>query len=184
VGRIFWITSLVLALAATASPSALTQELSGEVAPGKAFDLGFDGLTNGAAFKTYTAHGFTVQRANPGWIVYGDFGNPAPMIGFNVPANTIVSKAVTVTEAGKQFALDSIDIYSSLAPVNWEFVGKLAGQTLYKDKGQAPNPMGGFATVPNPDATTPVDSVEIKLTSVQTPCCENSMGLDNIIVEK
>ena len=180
-GRFFRITSLALALAATGSPSAFTQDLSGEVAPGKALDLGFDGLT-GTKFKIYTAYGFTVKRVTRGWDVQTGYGNPAPMIAFNIPANTIVSEAVTVTEAGKQFSLDSVDVYSSLAPVNWEFVGKLAGQTIYKDKGQAPNPMGGFETVPNPDAATPVDTVELRITSVGG--AENSMGIDNIIVEK
>jgi len=42
--------------------------------------------------------------------------------------------------------------------------------------------MGGFETVPNPDAATPVDTVELRITSVGG--AENSMGIDNIIVEK
>ena len=181
--RHFNVAALALALAVSAAADGLAQGSSGRAAPAKTIDLGFDGLNNGAAFKTYKAHGFTVRRVKPGWTVDGEDGNPAPMIEFVVPANSIVSKAVTVSEAGNEFALDSIDIYSSVAAVNWEFVGKLRGQTLYKDKGQIPNPMGGFATVDNPDAATLVDSVEVKLTSVNT-AIENPIGLDNIVVEK
>jgi hypothetical protein len=182
-GRLFNISTLALVFAAAASPNGFAQSLSERTVPGKTIDLGFDGLGNGAAFKTYKAHGFTVRRVKPGWTVDGDFGNPAPEIEFVVPANTIVGKAVTVTEAGKEFSLDSIDIYSSVAAVNWEFVGSLKGQTLYKDKGQIPNPMGGFATVSNPDASALVDSVEITLTSVQS-AVENPIGLDNIVVAR
>jgi hypothetical protein len=182
-GRFFNITALALAFAAAASPDCFAQSRSEGTAPGKTFDLGFDGLSNGTLFKTYKAHGFTVRRVKPGWVVNGDYGNPAPMIEFTVPANTILGKAVTVTEAGKEFSLESIDIYSSIAAVDWELVGTLKGQTLYKDKGQIPNPMGGFATVSNPDASTLVDSVEIRLTGVEAGF-ENPVGLDNIAVEK
>ncbi|HEX4077284.1 MAG TPA: hypothetical protein VHX61_00210 [Rhizomicrobium sp.] len=182
-GRLFNILALALVFAAAASPNGFAQSLSGRTVPGRAFDLGFDGLANGAAFKTYKSHGFTVRRVKPGWTVDGDFGNPAPEIEFVVPANTIVGKAVTVTEAGKEFSLDSIDIYSSVAAVDWEFVGSLKGLTLYKDKGQIPNPMGGFATVSNPDVSTLVDSVEIRLTGVRAGV-DNPVGLDNVVVEK
>ncbi len=182
-GRSSAITAFVVLLAATSSPGGFAQSLSGPAAPGKAIDLGFDGLNNGAVFKTFKADGFIVRRAGSGWVVDGGFGNPAPMIDFDIPANTKVGKAVTVTEAGKQFLFDSIDVTSSIVAVNWAFVGKLNGQTVYTDNGQIPNPMGGFTTVDNPDASTLVDSVEITLTSLKT-CCDNHVGLDNIVVEK
>jgi hypothetical protein len=172
-----------LAFAVAASPAGLAQTRSQPAAPGTTIDLGFDGLTNGAKFKTYRADGFTVRRVKPGWMVDGTFGNPAPEIEFLVPANKVVGKAVTVTEGSRSFALDSIDIYSSVTAVNWEMVGTLKGQTLYKDNGQIPNPMGGFTTVDNPDASTLVDSVQITLTGVKSGA-ENPIGLDNIIVEK
>jgi hypothetical protein len=181
--KLFNISALALAFAAAASPNGFAQSLSEPSTPGRAVDLGFDGLSNGAAFKTYKVHGFTVRRVKPGWTVDGDFGNPAPEIEFLVPANTATGKAVTVAEAAKQFSLDSIDIYSSVAAVNWEFVGSLKGQTVYKDKGQVPNPKGGFATVSNPDASTLVDSVEIRLAGVKV-AVDNPVGLDNIVVEK
>jgi hypothetical protein len=175
--------ALALTFAAAASPNGFAQDLSAPAAPGKTFDLGFDGLTNGAAFKIYKADGFTVRRVKPGWTVDGVFGNPAPEIEFIDRANTVVSKAVTVTEAGNSFSLDSIDIYSSISAVNWELAGSLKGQTVYRDKGQIPNPMGGFTTVDNPDASTLVDTVEITLTGVKTGF-DNPIGLDNIVVEK
>jgi hypothetical protein len=181
--RVFNITALALVAVAAASPAGFAQSLSDREASGSTFDLGFDGLANGTAFKTYKAHGFTVRRVARGWTVDGVFGNPAPQIEFLVPADTAVGKAVTVTEAGKEFSLDSIDINSSVAAVNWQFVGSLKGETLYKNKGQIPNPMGGFTTVSNPDASTLVDSVEIRLTGVKTGV-ENPVGLDNIVVEK
>jgi hypothetical protein len=67
--------------------------------------------------------------------------------------------------------------------VDWEFVGSLKGQALYTDKGQIPDPMGGFATVTNPDASILVDSVEIRLAGVKVGV-DNPVGLDNIVVEK
>jgi hypothetical protein len=181
--KLFNISALALVFAAAASASGFAQNLAERTTTGGIFDLGFDGLKNATVFKTYKAHGFTVRRVKPGWTVDGKYGNPAPMIEFVVPANTAVGKAVTVTEAGKEFSLDSIDITSSVAAVNWELAGSLKGQTVYKDKGQIPNPMGGFATVDNPDASTLVDSVEITLTGVQTGV-DNHVGLDNIVVEK
>jgi hypothetical protein len=42
--------------------------------------------------------------------------------------------------------------------------------------------MGGFATVDNPDASTLVDSVEMRLTGVKAGA-DNPVGLDNIVVE-
>ncbi|HEX4158696.1 MAG TPA: hypothetical protein VHY79_09480 [Rhizomicrobium sp.] len=182
-GRLLNIFAIALAFAAAASPDGFTQSLSQRTASGRAFDLGFDGLRNGTAFGTYKAHGFTVRRVKPGWTVDGIFGDPAPEIEFLVPANTVVGKAVTVTEARKKFSLDSVDIYSSLAAVDWEFVGSLKGQALYTDKGQIPDPMGGFATVTNPDASILVDSVEIRLAGVKVGV-DNPVGLDNIVVEK
>jgi hypothetical protein len=181
--RPFGITAFALVFAAMASSNGFAQSLPERAAAGKTVDLGFDGLNNGAAFKTYKADGFTVRRVRPGWTVDGDFGNPAPEIEFIVPANRVVDKAVIVTLTGKKFSLDSIDINSSVAAVNWEFAGSLQGQIIYRDKGQIPNPMGGFTTVTNPDASTLVDSVEIKLTGVKTGV-ENPVGLDNIVVEK
>ena len=175
--------ALTLVFTAAASHNGFAQSQSQQTPPGRNIDLGFDGLANAMAFKIYKTHGFTVRRVKPGWTVDGTFGNPAPEIEFLVPANKVVSYAVTVTEAGKQFSLDSIDIYSSVAAVNWQLVGSLKGQMVYKDKGQIPNPMGGFATVSNPDAATPVDSVEITLTAVKSGA-ENPIGLDNIVVEK
>ncbi len=180
--KLLRINAFALMVAALASSASLAQGQSER--PAKTVDLGFDGLTNGAAFKTYKAREFTVRSATSGWVVDGNFGNPAPMIEFNVPADTVVGAAVTVTEAGKQFPLDSIDINSSVAAVNWKLVGKLKGRTLYVDKGQIPNPMGGYVTVANPNASTLVDWVEIKLTGTRTVCCDNPVGLDNIIVEK
>ncbi|HEX3665661.1 MAG TPA: hypothetical protein VHU23_10560 [Rhizomicrobium sp.] len=181
--RHFNIVALAVIFAAAASADAAAQSQSGQAAPEKTIDLGFDGLKNGTAFKNYTAHGFTVRRVKPGWTVDGVFGNPAPEIEFLVPANTVVSKAVTVTEAGKEFSLDSIDIYSSVAAVDWQLVGSLKGQTVYKDKGQIPNPMDGFATVDNPDASALVDSIKITLSGVKV-AADNPVGLDNIVVEK
>jgi hypothetical protein len=181
--RHFNIFALAVIFAAAASADAAAQSQSGQAVPQKTIDLGFDGLKNGTAFKNYTVHGFTVRRVKPGWTVDGVFGNPAPEIEFLVPANTVVSKAVTVTEAGKEFSLDSIDIYSSVAAVNWQLVGSLKRQSVYKDKGQIPNPMGGFATVDNPDASALVDSVQITL-SGEKVAVDNPVGLDNIVVEK
>jgi len=182
--RSFAIMAFALTLAATASPSGFAQSVVDQTTPAKAVVLGFDGLNNGANFKIYKADGFSVRRVKRGWVVDGTYGNPAPMIDFDVPANSEVGKAVTVTESSREFSLDSIDITSSISAVNWEFVGKLKGQTLYTDKGQVPNPMGGFTTVDNPDAATLVDSVEITLTGLKTACCDNHIGLDNIVVEK
>src|SRR5215469_6582538 len=121
--RHFSITALVLVFAAAASPNGFAQSQSERTTPGRIFDLGFDGLSNGAVFKTYKANGFTVRRVKQGWTVDGNYGNPAPMIEFLVPANTVMGKAVTVTQARKEFSLDSIDIYSSVSAVNWELVG-------------------------------------------------------------
>src|ERR1700683_1406188 len=119
-GRFLNIAALALTFAAAISANGFAQNLSEPAASGDTVDLGFDRLSNGIAFKTYKPEGFTGRRVKPGWTVDGIFGDPAPEIEFLVPANKVVSKAVTVTEAGKEFSLDSIVIYSSITRVNWQ----------------------------------------------------------------
>lgn len=149
----------------------------------KSYTIDFNGLKNGQAFKKYSEYGFQVTAgANDDWVVNGSYGNPAPMIQFPVPADKIVTNAVTVTHATERFTYKSVDLYSSLSPVKWKFAGSLKGKTVYSQSGQMPNPTGGFTTLKNGHAGAAVDKVDITLTNVKVPCCGNEIGIDNIVL--
>jgi hypothetical protein len=143
-GILFNISALVLVFAATASINASAEGVHEQAALEGIFDLGFDGLSNGRVFRIYKAHGFAARSVRSGWKVTGDHGNPAPMIGFVVPEERIVTRAVIVTERGKEFSLDSIDICSEATGVGWVFVGSRDGESLYREKGNIPNQWAGL----------------------------------------
>lgn len=112
------------------------------------------------------------------------YGNPAPFIRFRVPPGAPqTSGAISVSAGGAAFRLISVDLYSSVTPIPYELRGFLNGMPLFTATGTVPNTFGTFRTVTNPYAEVLVDSVTIVLTNPAMPaCCDNPMGLDNIVV--
>jgi hypothetical protein len=46
------------------------------------------------------------------------------------------------------------------------------------------NNYGNFITVANPDSAAVIDTLSIVLTNAAAGCCDNPMGLDNIVLTR
>jgi len=143
--------------------------------------VGFSELqVNGAAFGTQTACGLTIAATGASWQASTTYGHPAPFIQFVSPTSTTTSGDVSVTSSGNGFSFVSVDIYSSTTKIPYEITGLIKGAVLFTISGVQGNTYGNFATIGNPNAAVPVDTLRIRLTNSSAPCCANPMGLDTI----
>ena len=110
-----------------------------------------------------------------------NYGDPAPFIEFITPAETKSTKSVLIKHGAGNFTFQSIDIYSSITVIPYQFRGILNGMTIYVVKGTVPNTFGNFATVTNPKASTVIDRLIILVDNPST-CCSNPVGIDTIVV--
>jgi hypothetical protein len=147
--------------------------------------IGFDHLPiHGAAFTTSTACGFTVTATTSNWTVSTNHGRPAPFIQFSTPAGTTGAGEITVTAAGAKFTFQSVDVYSSTTPIPYVITGIANSTTVFSIQNTQGNTFGNFATVVNPQSTTLIDALLIRLSNPAAPCCSNPMGLDNVKVAR
>jgi hypothetical protein len=113
------------------------------------------------------------------------YGSPPPFITFTRAADDPErSGSVRVTSGGDLFSLSSVDLYSSITPVSYVFTGLRNSATVYSVSGAVPNPFGKYARVSNPESDKLVDALQIIIISNSASCCANSVGLDNIIVNR
>lgn len=66
--------------------------------------------------------------------------------------------------------------------IPFEIIGLRGGAAVFQFSGTVPNTFGQFATVSNPHAATRVDTLLIRLRNPATACCDNPMGIDNIVL--
>jgi hypothetical protein len=146
----------------------------------------FTGLSDdGLPFTTYTESGVIVTATEGTWLENTSFGNPAPFIWFSLPAGAPATTAsVRVTAGGQPFMFVSVDVYSSITPIPYTFTGLKSGATVFTVAATEPNTFGNFATVASGHAGDVIDALVISLTNPQTDCCDNPMGLDNIVIAK
>lgn len=142
--------------------------------------IDFDGLSTVSPFTSYTEMGFTVASLSGSWSPEEAFGNPGPSLGFLSPPTTTAS--VAVTDGGAPFIFRSIDLYSSITTIPYTFTGLLNGKTVFTASGIVPNTYGNFANVRNPDATNVIDTLRVTISNGPDSCCENPLGLDNIVL--
>lgn len=76
----------------------------------------------------------------------------------------------------------SVDLYSSTTPIPYVITGIANSTTVFSIQKTQGNTFGNFATVVNPNPTTLIDALLIRLSNPAAPCCSNPMGLDNIVV--
>jgi hypothetical protein len=146
--------------------------------------IGFTGLGAGAFTSAFDS-GFTITAEGAAWTVLTTYGNPAPFIQFlNQGGQPPLNGTVTVTAGGAPFRFESVDVYSSVTPIPYTFVGYLGSTEVFNATGTVPNTFGRFATVSNPSAATLIDTLVITLTNPQLACCSNPMGLDNIVLSQ
>jgi trimeric autotransporter adhesin len=143
--------------------------------------IGFDDLqTHGAPFDQYARCGITVASTTSNWTVSTSYGRPAPFIQFMSNAGGTTIGEILVTAAGTKFRFESVDIYSSTTPIPYAITGIANSTTVFTIQATQGNTFGDFATVSNPQASTAIDALLIRLTNPAAPCCSNPVGLDNI----
>lgn len=141
-----------------------------------------DLLENGAPVSSYTESGFTVAAVTGAWEALTTYGLPGPSIIFRTPAGAESSAQITITSGGTEFRFVSVDLYSSITPIPYVFTGLKNGTTVFSVTGTEPNTFGNFVTVANPQSAALIDTLSITLSNPVTDCCDNSMGLDNIVL--
>jgi hypothetical protein len=152
----------------------------------EAVTITFDGLStaaNGSSVTSYTESGFTVTPTAEDWVALTTFGNPSPFIQFTrLAAQSATTGEVTVTAGGAVFDFHTVDLYSSITTIPHEVIGLRGGAVVFSFSGTVPNTFGQFATVSNPYSLTPVDTLLIRVLNPQTSCCDNPVGVDNIVL--
>jgi hypothetical protein len=113
------------------------------------------------------------------------FGNPAPFIQFlRLAGQSTLVGELTVRSGGDLFSFESVDMYSSVTPIPHEIIGLRAGAPVFTFSGTVPNTLGRFDTVVNVRSTVLIDTLVIRVTNPATFCCNNPVGIDNIVVAR
>jgi hypothetical protein len=140
-----------------------------------------------AGISSHAEAGFTVQFRSGTWEVWTVYGNPAPFPTFRAPGGTSGLGQVQVTAGGAPFTFRSVDLYSSVTPIPYVIIGTRAGTKTFElgdtlpAAGVVGNTFGAFRTVTAPTVGL-VDTLTVMLTNPAPPCCDNPMGLDNIVL--
>lgn len=141
-------------------------------------------IAHGSPVTTYAESGFTLTPTSGSWIVSTSYGHPAPFIQFLAPAGTTVTGDIRVTSGGAAFGFKSVDVYSSTTPIPYTITGLRNSAMRLTVAGTQPNTFGNFATVVNPRPSDLIDTLVISLSNPSAPCCQNPMGIDNIVLTK
>jgi len=112
-------------------------------------------------------------------VTSGVVGSPSTLVAATLSGESTGDGSIEVTSDGSPFQFQAVDVYSSMTPIPYRFIGILDSQVVFDVSGTEPNTYGGFATVENPHSAEFIDTLEITLTN---PMLENPMGLDNIVV--
>jgi hypothetical protein len=146
---------------------------------------GLSGLEDNTPVTGYTESGFIVTPTMADW-KKKTYGNPTPSIQFDAQiGETIIGEIALTAEDGTPFRFSSVDLYASTTPIPYVMTGTLLGNTRYSAVGTQGNTFGNFVTVHNPHGNVIVDRVTIQLTNrTGATCCQNPMGLDNIVLRR
>jgi hypothetical protein len=144
---------------------------------------GLSTVANRSAVTSYSESDFTVTPTAEDWVALTTNGNPSPFIQFTrLASQSARTGEITVTAGGALFEFHSVDLYSSITTIPHEVIGVRGGGVVFSFSGTVPNTFGQFATVSNPYALTRVDTLLIRIVNPQTACCDNPVGVDNIVL--
>ena len=165
-------------------PQISANTATSQVTPASMAKIAFNSLSsNGARFNTYAESGFKVSAVSGSWEVMASYGNPAPAIIFKRSANEPTTTGVVeITRGGSAFSFQSVDLYSSMTPIPYAINGYRNSKLIFSLSKTVPNTFGNFATVRNPETAETIDRLTISLSNPATECCQNPVGLDNIVL--
>jgi hypothetical protein len=157
--------------------------------PTELITINFDGLSGvpnrTPLTTTYTESGFTVTPTAQTWESLITFGNPAPFIQFSRTASQSTQVGeITVTSNGNPFRFISVDLYSSVTTIPHEIIGVRNGVPVFALSGTVPPTNGTFVTVASTQPTQLIDLLLIRVSNPATPCCNNPVGVDNIVLAR
>jgi hypothetical protein len=133
----------------------------------------------------YSESGFLVSTSRGNWIAWSDYGNPRPFVEFFSSAGGDATGDIVVfSEQHRPFRFQSVDLYSSTTPIPYSITGSRNNVAVLTVVDRLPNTFGNFRTVVNPQADALIDTLVISLTNQAAPCCQNPMGLDNIVLAR
>jgi hypothetical protein len=131
----------------------------------------------------YAESGYAISTSG-NWQGKTTFGNPGPFIEFVTPPSTMGVGTLTLFASDHHpFVLRSIDVYSSITPIPYTISGVRNFGVVFSLSDTLPNTFGTFKTVVSTHQSDLVDTVSIQLTNPST-CCQNPMGVDNIVVAR
>jgi hypothetical protein len=146
----------------------------------------FDGLAsrpNQTPFADYLESGYMVSPTVGNWVIQ-TFGRPGPAIAFNRSASDpTITQEVRVMSGGVPVTFNSVDLYSSVTPIPYTFIGMRNGNQVFFVSSTLPNTSGAFVTVQNNFPAISIDTLVIRLSNPVVPV-SNPVGLDNIMLTR
>ena len=146
----------------------------------------FDGLAsrpNQTPFGDYLESGYMVSPTVGNWVIQ-TFGRPGPAIAFNRSASDpTITQEVRVMSGGVPVTFNSVDLYSSVTPIPYTFIGMRNGSQVFFVSLTLPNTFGAFVTVQNNFPAISIDTLVIRLSNPVGPV-SNPVGLDNIMLTR
>jgi hypothetical protein len=85
-------------------------------------------------------------------------------------------------EDGLDFTFSAVDLYSSVTPIPYRFIGYNEGMPIFDVSDTMPNTFGMFKTATNPEFASLIDLLYIELVNPYVEFGGNPVGFDNIVV--
>lgn len=149
--------------------------------------IGFDDLpgANNDPFYFYSEDGFMVYPGGGSdWVQNIVYGKPAPSVIFNrqrgdpeLWAGMFISE-----ENARPFTFSAVDLYSSVTPIPYRFLGYREAVPVFDVYGTMPNTFGQFITAFNTDFEVEIDLLYIELVNPYVAIGGNPVGFDNVVV--
>jgi hypothetical protein len=146
--------------------------------------ISFDDIgDNGEPFTLYTEDGFMVFPAGgEPWINNTVYGKPAPSVIFNRQRGDpeLWAGMFIRAEDTSDFTFSAVDLYSSVTPIPYRFIGYDEGMPMFDVSATMPITFGQFVTALNAASDVLIDLLYIELVNPFIPIGGNPVGFDNV----
>lgn len=149
--------------------------------------IGFDDLAgaNNDPFYVYSEDGFLVYPGGGAdWVQNIVYGKPAPSLIFNRQRDDpeLFAGVFISEENAHPFTFSAVDLYSSVTPIPYRFLGYREAVPVFDVYGTMPNTFGQFVTAFNTDFEIEIDLLYIELVNPYIAIGGNPVGFDNVVV--